>query len=184
MRITIHNHLSATEIRQQMRSQKEVLRFKKWQIINAVLSNPDKLVADIAAILSIDTSEVYRTVECYNKHGKPWLDAPSAGGRREARCLLSLADEQALMSSIESEALSGKILIFKHIKLRVEESVGHTVSEDYIWDLFKRHGWRKKRPRPRHPKAEVEKQEAYKKNSAKSWQPSRWSSARSTTSAP
>jgi transposase len=45
------------------------------------------------------------------------------------------------------------------------------VSDDYIWDMFKRHGWSKKVPRKSHPQADKAKQEEYKKNSRNYWLP-------------
>lgn len=45
------------------------------------------------------------------------------------------------------------------------------MSDDYIWDLFKRHNWKKKMPRPEHPKKNKMAQEEFKENSLKYWQP-------------
>ena len=67
--------------------------------------------------------------------------------------------------------MSGSILTFRHIKETVEKKVGKKVSDDYIWDLFSRHGWSKKVPRQHHPKADKAAQEEYKKNSKKIWMP-------------
>jgi hypothetical protein len=54
-------------------------------------------------------------------------------------------------------------LIYKYIKTKAEKYSGRTVSDDYIWDLFKRHNWKKKSPHSSHPKADREKQDEYKK---------------------
>jgi transposase len=77
------------------------------------------------------------------------------------------------MKSFEDEALSGDILTFRHIKKQVESRVSKEVSNDYIWDLFSRHGWKKKTPRQHHPKADKAAQEEFKKNFTKMWLPSR-----------
>ena len=42
------------------------------------------------------------------------------------------------------------------------------MSEDYSWDLFKRHNWKKEMPRPEYPKNK-EAQEEIKKT-LKNWQ--------------
>ncbi|MDR3287558.1 MAG: hypothetical protein LBT27_08960, partial [Prevotellaceae bacterium] len=62
------------------------------------------------------------------------------GGRREERSLMTLEEERQLLSEAEQDALNGKILICKHIKTRIEEKLGRKVSDDYVWDLFRRHG--------------------------------------------
>lgn len=52
----------------------------------------------------------------------------------------SVEDElDKLMTSLQSEALSGKPLKFEHIKKKVETLVGKEVSDDYVKDLFLRH---------------------------------------------
>jgi transposase len=107
----------------------------------------------------------------YNKFGKDWRTYGQWGGRRQQRCHLSLEDEALLMKSLEDSAFMGKILTFRHIKKHVEERVGNEVSNDYIWDLFSRHGWKKKVPRQNHPNSDKAAQEEYKKNSKKIWSP-------------
>ncbi|KAA6318742.1 hypothetical protein EZS27_031290, partial [termite gut metagenome] len=42
-----------------------------------------------------------------------------------------------LLKEVETEALSGQILIHKDIKGKIELKVGREVSDDYVWDLFK-----------------------------------------------
>ena len=54
--------------------------------------------------------------------------------------------------SIKTKAKEGSIIVAKHIRKIVEAKVGKAVSDDYLWDLFNRHNWKKKMPRPEHPK--------------------------------
>ena len=46
---------------------------------------------------------------------------------------------------------------------------GKGVSDDYLWDLLKRNGWKKKMPRPHHPKRNQAEQQEFKKNSPGVW---------------
>jgi len=87
-------------------------------------------------MLGVTESKVKAVIQAYNKHGKDWRIYGKWGGYREERCLLSINEEKKLLSEIESSALEGKILIFRHIKEAVEQKVGSVVSDDYIWDLF------------------------------------------------
>jgi transposase len=165
------HHYSDEDLKKMIESQSEIRAFKDWQIIYAVQTNRGKKAEEIAKILNTTKSKVLRVIQQYNKHGKDWRIYGKWGGRRNERCHLPLEEETSLMHSLEKDALSGKILTFKHIRQTVEEKVGKTVSEDYIWDLFKRHGWSKKVPRQYHPKRNIKLQEDYKKNFVRHWHP-------------
>jgi transposase len=87
------------------------------------------------------------------------------GGRREESCIMTLEKELEFLKSIEEDALGGQIITYQQVKLKLEKQIERSVSEDYIWDMFKRHKWTKKAPRQSHPQADKEAQEEYKKNS-------------------
>jgi transposase len=165
-------HLSDSELFSLLNSQKEIRAYKDWQIIYSVQINIGKRAEEIAQILGVSKSKVYYVIQCYNKHGINWRTYDNWGGRREERCNLSLEEEKSLLNELEADALSGNILIYKHVKSKVEAKVGNKVSDDYIWDLFKRHNWKKKVPRQSHPKSDKSSQEEFKKNSKKYWFPS------------
>lgn len=87
-------------------------------------------------------------------------------GRRKERCRLSQEEEQKLLQDQEEPALEGKVLVARQLRQAVENKTGRSVSEDYLWNLLHRHGWRKNAPRPEHPKADepIKKpREAFKK---------------------
>jgi len=173
-KLKFESHFCVKSIKKIMNSQTDLRAFKGWQIIHCVASNSDKSSEEIASCLGISKSFVFRVIRLYNEHGKNWFNncyKGKRGGRRQKRCHLSLDDEKKLMKSLETEALEGNILTFKHIKKKIEDYVGKTVSDDYIWDLFNRHGWKKKVPRQSHPKTNKGEQEEYKKNSKKIWMP-------------
>jgi len=172
-RIPVAPHFSDESLEIIMNSQTNVRSFKDWQIVYFLQTNPNKKLKEIAQMLCVSTFKLLSVKLLYNQHGKNWRPCDQRGGRREQRCHLSLEAEKSLMKSIESDALSGQILTFKHMKKHVENRVGKIVSDDYIWDLFSRHGWKKKSPRPYHPKADKQAQEDFKKNSMKIWLPNR-----------
>ena len=164
-------HYSDESLKEIMDSQTEIRAFRDWQIIYSVQTNLGRKAEDIAGILGIKKSKVLRVIQLYNKSGIHWRIYGLWGGRREQRCHLSIEEEASLLSSIESAALSGNILTYKQVKVKVENKVGKPVSDDYIWDLFSRHHWKKKVPRPSHPKSDKQSQETYKKTSGRIWQP-------------
>jgi len=171
--LKIEPHLSEDELKKVIDSQKTVRDFKDWQILYSVQTNQGKRASEIADILCIGVHRIYKTVEKYNKLGASWKSNIKLGGRREERCIMTLDKEKEFLQSMETEAISGKILTYKMVKSGVEEKINRSVSDDYIWDMFKRHKWTKKVPRPSHPKADREAQEEFKKNSRKIRQPNR-----------
>jgi len=130
-----------------------------------------KKAEEYASFLGVTKSKVYKVVELYNKEGAGFTENLNWGGRRSKTSHMSFEEEEKMMTDLKTKAKDGKIIVAKHIRKIVEAKVGKAVSDDYIWDLFNRHNWKKKMPRPEHPKRNKEAQEEFKKNSQKCWQP-------------
>jgi transposase len=169
--LKIKPHLTEVELRKEMNSQKSVRDFKDWQIIHSVQVNPGKKASEISDILCVKPENIYKKVQKYNKLGPSWKTGVKRGGRREARCLMTLEEEKEFLKGIEDDALAGQIITYQQVRLKLEKKLERTVSDDYIWDMFKRHGWTKKVPRQSHPQADRAAQEEFKKNSRKIWLP-------------
>lgn len=169
--LKLKNHLSLSELKQRLLAETDIRIFKQWQILNAVSNNPGTKADVIASLLGTTPTIVGRYVRLYNKHGPEYLSQLKWGGRREARSNLSFAEEEELLKTIAEKSLKGEILTAKDIREEVEKKVKRSVSEDYLWDLFKRHGWKKKAPRPKHPLQDISAQDLFKKNSPMFWQP-------------
>lgn len=169
--LRLKDHISLSELRERMETETDIRFFKQLQILHAVANNPGIKAGDLAQILAVGTGVIYRTVEVYNNEGIAYKDTLQWGGRRESRSTLSLDQERALLKSIEAKSLRGEILTAKDIRKEVEKQAGREVSQDYIWALFKRHGWKKKAPRPKHPKQDLAAQQGFKKNFLMQWQP-------------
>lgn len=169
--LKVKDHISVSELKKSMELETDIRFFKHWQILNAVANNPGMKAIALAKVLGISTGIIYRTVAVYNKQGSAFKNILQWGGRRESRSVLSFDQERELLQSIEAKSLKGEILTAKEIRREVENKAGKTVSDDYLWDLFKRHGWSKKAPRPRHPNQDLAAQEEFKKNFLKQWQP-------------
>lgn len=167
----LKNHLTTVAIRQKMQSSKDIRSFQQWQILYSVSINPGVKSESIAGILGVSSQVLLRTVKYYNLHGVDFQEKVKWGGRRAETSFQSLDEEKAMMEKIRKIALEGKLLTYKDVKKHIEQKLSKKVSDDYIWDLFKRHNWSKKSPRPKHPKQDPAKQEEFKKNSPKSWQP-------------
>jgi transposase len=169
-KLKIEKHLTASELKQVMNSQNTISDFKDWQILYSVQTNPGKQASEIAEILCVKKEKIYKTVEKYNKLGVSWKSNIKRGGRREERCIMTIEKEKEFLQSLETDAINGTIITYKQVKFKLEATINRKVSDDYIWDMFKRHKWTKKVPRQAHPKADKAAQEEYKKNSRKIWQ--------------
>ena len=78
-------------------------------------------------------------------------------------------EDEVLRPFLEKAGIGG-ILVVSPIKIAYEQAVGHVVPKSTIYRLLARYGWRKLARRPRHPKADSEAQEEFKKNSHRSSQ--------------
>lgn len=121
----------------------------------------------VATMLQVSKQAVWLWVGQYNKVGPDGLVRQGRGGRRWS--VLSWSDEEALLASFKQKAVNGQVLTAKHMWPQIQKKCGREISLAYVYGLLRRHGWRKIGPRPRHIKAEVSKQEEFKKNFQKSF---------------
>ena len=121
-------------------------------------SYSSKQIADL-----VDCSEglVKQVISNYGREGLASIMCGTFGGNHRN---LSYAEENSLLEPFLREAEKGRILIVSDIHKAYEAAVGHTVPPSTVYRMLDRHNWRKVMPRPRHPKANPEEQEAYKKN--------------------
>ena len=94
---------------------------------------------------------------------------PSWGGRR--RTLMSEQEEQEFLRPWAEQALAGGVLVLSPIRAALAQRLGRKVATSVVYRFLERHGWRKVAPDTRHPKSDPQIQEAWKKNSRKTWQP-------------
>ena len=121
---------------------------------------------EIAEMLGVSLPSVWRWVSAFNRNGPSALDSEGRGGRRWA--YLPKEQEEALLERFMARALAGDVITAKQLHAEVSRQVGREVSLAYVYKLLHRRGWRKLGPRPRHVKADVEGQEAFKRTSRRS----------------
>lgn len=93
--------------------------------------------------------------------GSTFGERDRRGGRR--RELMSIEEEQEFLAPWLEKAKDGGVLVAPPIHVAFEEKVGKKVPRSTVYRLLARHGGRKVTPDTRHPKADVEAQEAFKK---------------------
>lgn len=169
--LQLHPHLTTSELSVKLSTCINIHHRSYWQILLSVSFNPNKKAEEYAAFLGVTKSKIYKVVGLYNKEGEGFTSKLSWGGRRASTSHMSFEEEAKMMEDLALKAINGKILVAKHLRKIIETKLGKAVSDDYIWDLFKRHNWKKKMPRPEHPKKNKVAQEEFKKNYLKYWQP-------------
>jgi len=143
--------------------------FTRWQILYLVQVGKMNKVDMLVPLVGLSKPSIYKIIEGYNKRGVSSIVVKPRGGRR--RELLTIAEEESLVGSISEKAEKGLIKTANDIRAVVEARIGKDVSDDYLWDLLRRNGWRKKVPRPHHPKRDKAEQDSFKKNSPTYWMP-------------
>ena len=91
---------------------------------------------------------------------------PNRGGRHREN--MTYEEEAKFLEQFMKRAEAGQIVEVSEIKKAYDEIIGHVSGSGQIYYVLHRHGWRKIKPRSRHPKkASAEAIEASKKLSKK-----------------
>jgi transposase len=173
----IADHLSAENLKEMMLDSQSKEQFQRWQTIY-IIKSKGLCPEETAEIVGVSTGTVHQWVHRYNHGGPEDYVLKGRGGRRTS--YMTLEQESALLEEFTEDAARGLLITAGDVQRRILEKTGREVSDDFVYDLFSRHGWRKIVPRPKHPKSRKEQQEAFKKNSPRLWNPPRKSSTKMT----
>src|SRR5436309_14372899 len=154
------SHLSVDEVKERMNTERRPWVRQHWWIIYNALVAPRK-AQEIALHTGVSVSTVHRVISVYNRLGATAMETPGKGGRRHE--YLTLPEEQAFLAPFFAQAARGEIATVAQIQRAYEAKIGHEVDDSTIYRLLARHGWRKLMPRPRHPQADPQVQEQFKK---------------------
>lgn len=165
---TIVGHLTPEKLKERMLASERREQFQRWQVIY-ILSIKRLGADETAELVGVAKGTVYQWVHSYNRRGPEALELQGRGGRRNA--LLLPDEEREVLAGLAEQAQAGAVVIAQRVREHVQERLGRPVSKDYAYDLLHRHGWRKVAPRPKHPKGDEARQEAFKKNFPASWMP-------------
>ena len=120
----------------------------------------------VAQAVGFSPATVKKLWSQYFSGGEEVLIGQGRGGRHRAN--LSLEEEEKLLGHFFDKAKTGGVLVVNEVKAANEEAVGRRVPKSTVYRMLASHGWRKIAPRPRHPKADPRKLEAFKKNTGNS----------------
>lgn len=97
------------------------------------------------------------------RKGETIFQVSPRGGRHREN--LSVEEEDGLLAPYLAAATAGGVIVVSGIKKVYEQELGQSVPKSTVYRMLARHNWRKIVPRPRHPKADIQAQEAFKKTS-------------------
>jgi transposase len=118
--------------------------------------------AQIATALGWQVGSVRQVHSDYLRQGEAVLRSKPVGGRHRQN--LTIEQEQELLLPFLEQAKAGGVLVVAPVQAAYEAAVGRPVHHSVVYRALHRQGWRKIMPRPRHPKASEEAQEAFKKS--------------------
>jgi transposase len=124
---------------------------------------------DVAEAVGLTRSSVYRRKAEYLSEGEGTLSTSGWGGRRGG--VLSVEEEAEFVAHFEDAAREGQLVTAAVMLAELERRCGESPDPSTLYRILARHGWRKVIPRPRHPQADPERQEAFKETSQRCWCP-------------
>ena len=153
-------HLSLEEVKTRLKTDPRPWCRQRWLIIYNALVEPRK-AEEIARHCGVSKATVHEVISTYNRLGAAAVETAGKGGRR--RQYLTLEEEAQFLAPFFARAEQGLLTTTAEIWRAFEARVGHHVDDSTIYRLLNRHAWRKLMPRPRHPKADPQGQEQFKK---------------------
>lgn len=161
----VASHLTLSEVKHKLDTATKPWLRQRWLVIYTALLDP-RPAAEIASQIGVSRAFVSKISSLYKRFGPQGLETVGPGGRRNE--YLSEDEEAAFLAPFVEQAAQGEIVTTKLIHQAFEQHLGHEVDESTIYRLLQRHQWRKVMPRPVHPQADPQAQEAFKKTSVHS----------------
>lgn len=126
-----------------------------------------KKLEEISKITNLHRVSITQMCRRYREQGLEEY----ARNKYQSHCwLLSWEREEEILNQFKDTA--GKQVTANEIKVVLDEACGKDTGRVYVYNVLKRHGWKKKMPRSKHPKAaNTEACEASKKLRPVYWMP-------------
>jgi transposase len=166
---TIAGYMSMAELEERFRSAAEPVEGRHFQAIWLLAKG--RTFVEAAEVLAFAPRWVEELAQRYNAFGP---EALGDGRRRNGRGATLLTAEvlaglrERVKTAPDEGGLWSGPKVARWVAKRLELEKVHPQRG---WDALKKIGWSIQTPRPRHPHAATpEEQEAFKKNSSRSWQ--------------
>jgi len=119
--------------------------------------------AQIGSTVGFSEQNVRQIHADYFKQGNSVFNKPQKGGRHREN--MTMQEEEKLLEPFFRASENSGIVTVSVIQKAYEQKLGRQVNVSTVYRMLGRHGWRKLVPRPKHPKTDIEAQEAFKKTS-------------------
>ena len=120
-------------------------------------------IKDTARVLGVSPGWVSQLRGRFLRGERIAADAVPRGGRYHA--YQGKQEEAEFLQPYLESARQGGMLTVPPLKVALEERLGRSIALSTVYRMLHRHDWRKLAPDKRHPRADPEAQEQWKKNS-------------------
>lgn len=104
---------------------------------------------EVSQATGFHPSYITTLVAKYREKGLEYIAGNHYGGNRRN---MSYEEEEAILAPFEEKAQAGEIVDTGEIEAAYQKKVGHSIGGSQIYRVLNRHGWRKVKPRSKHPR--------------------------------
>lgn len=143
-KITVANAKEIEEHRKRIKDKTTDRRMYAVQLVGEGMK-----YQEIADKLDCRVQQVGLWVKKYAERGMNGL-IPKVGGRHHEN--MTFEEEVKFLEQFRERAEAGQVIEVSEIKKAYDNLIGHVSGSGQIYHVLHRHGWRKIKPRSRHPK--------------------------------
>ncbi|OLC62523.1 MAG: hypothetical protein AUH89_01185 [Ktedonobacter sp. 13_1_40CM_4_52_4] len=159
--VSIAPHLSVDDLEYRYRKASDPVERSHIQIVWLLAQG--KRVGEVSLVTGYCANWIRQVARRYNREG-----AQGLGDQRHhnpgATPFLSLDQQKRLRDKLEQAAPDGGLWTGQKVALWMSEQTERKIHPQRGWDYLKRVGFSLQIPRPRHHKAEKDRQEAFKRD--------------------
>lgn len=163
--IELKTHLRNDELEKRYRNARDAIERSQWQILWLIGSG--KRSGEVSQVTGYSADWIRILVNRYNALGSLAVGDGRHANPGQAR-LLNAEQEAQLEQELAAAEREGAMWTGPEVAAWMSQRLGRRIYAARGWEVLRRMGYTSKTPRPRHAKADVEQQQAFKKTSSKS----------------